>query len=116
MGDDRKSGAARLAESARLDLIRAIESKRGSRVIAYVTADREGLASWFAWEDVRVVEQHLRAVMRSNPKRLDLFLATNGGEAVAPWRLLSMIREFLGGRPFNVLAPSRAKSSWGRRA
>lgn len=98
-------------DNERLELIRDIELKRGSRVIAYVTGDREGLSSHVEWEDVRAIERHVRLVMRSNPRKLDLLLATNGGVAVMPWRLVSMLREFLGDRPFSVLIPSRAMSA-----
>ncbi|MEL7030007.1 MAG: hypothetical protein AAGL49_12560, partial [Pseudomonadota bacterium] len=115
MGNPRRAreaaGEGSAGEAERLELIRDIEAKRGSRVIAYITADRDGLASGAYREDVRVLEQHFRAVMRDNPKKVDLFLSTDGGDAVASWRLISMAREFLGGRPFNVLAPGRAMSA-----
>lgn len=41
--------------------------------------------------------------------RLDLVLFTNGGDTEAPWRLVSLIREFCG--HLSVLVPHRAASS-----
>lgn len=103
-----------MAGDERLALIRKIEKERGSKVISYITADRAGLyhVSGMEYEDVRVIERHLRALFKKNVKKLDLFIYTPGGDAVAPLRLVSLIREFLGPKgEFSVLVPNQAMSA-----
>src|SRR5439155_25016739 len=41
--------------------------------------------------------------------KLDVFLVSNGGDSVVPWRLVSLFREFA--KSFNVLIPYRAYSA-----
>ena len=99
-------------EQYRLDLIRDIESRRGSKLICYITSDRLGLPGPIWWPDVRVIERHVAALAASKQtKKLDFLIYTPGGDALAPWSLVSMIREYLGSRPFSVLIPSMAMSA-----
>ena len=100
-----------MREAERLELIREIEAKRGSRVISYITVDRWGLSAPILLEDVRVLEKHIRECLAAKAKKVDLFLYTSGGLAIAPWALVSLFREFLGARQFSVLIPSRAYSA-----
>jgi ClpP class serine protease len=101
-------------EQERLKLIREIEDKRGSRVISYITVDRPGFDySWGAvvLEDVRAIERHIRLCLARHAKKIDLFLHTPGGLVIVPWALVSLFREYLGHRAFNVLIASRAFSA-----
>ena len=100
-----------MARKERLVLIRAIEKKRQSKVIAYVTSDRPGLFGKVAGDAVPVVERHVRRACTARTKKIDLFLYSRGGDAHVPWELVTMIREFLGHRPFGVLLPYRAHSA-----
>jgi hypothetical protein len=52
---------------------------------------------------------HLLAINQRPIPRLDLFLVSNGGNGVVPWRLVSLFREF--SKQFNVLIPYRAYSA-----
>ena len=99
-------------EQYRLDLMHAIEDRRGSKLICYITSDRMGLPGPIWWPDVRVVERHLSALAASkSTKKLDFLIYTPGGDALAPWSMVSMIREYMGSRPFSVLIPSMAMSA-----
>lgn len=100
-------------EQERLKLIREIERKRGSRVITYITIDRAGLYAPVLFEDVRILEHHLRLCLHGHHKasKIDLFLHTPGGSVYAPWALVSLMREYLRDRQFSVLVPSRVFSA-----
>lgn len=102
-----------MKERQRLDLIRKIEKKRGSRVIAYVTGTRPGHGDMMDDSDVRVIEHHLDEIFsKKAPSRLDLFLYTPGGYIVVPTTIVALIREYLGPKgEFSVLIPSMAYSS-----
>ena len=100
-----------MARKARVALIRAIEKKRQSKVLTYVTSDRHGLNSVISGDIISVIEPHLRALCGPKTKKFDLFLYSRGGDSNVPWTLVSMIREFLGERLFAVLVPFRAHSA-----
>jgi hypothetical protein len=100
-------------EKQRLDLIRKIESKRGSRVIAYISGTRPGHGASMHDADVRVLEHHLDEIFRKNrPSKLDLYLYTYGGAAEVPTAIVALFREYLGPKgEFSVLIPSSAYSA-----
>lgn len=92
----------------RSDLIKKIESARGSRVITYLTSDRQGpINAKIAMDIIPMVSRQLRAIGKS-PK-IDLFLYSTGGDTMVPWRLVSMIREYCD--QFSVLIPYKAHSA-----
>ncbi|MGB9887821.1 MAG: SDH family Clp fold serine proteinase [Moorellales bacterium] len=91
----------------RIELIRAIEERRDSRVIAYFTGDRENVSTRVAPDVLRVFYRHLEALGRS--ARLDLFLYTRGGDVLTPWRLINLLREYAD--RLAVLVPFRAYSA-----
>src|SRR3989344_4243354 len=70
-------------------LISQIELLRGSRVIAYLTSDRQGPFN------ARIA--------------MDLIIYSTGGDTMVPWRLVSMIRDYC--EKFSVLVPYKAPSS-----
>jgi hypothetical protein len=100
-----------MAREARLDLIRKIEKKRDSKIIAYVTCGRPGLTVPIESGAIPIIERHLRNLATESAKSLDLFLYSRGGDSNLPWSLVSLIREYMGKRPFNVLVPFRAHSA-----
>ncbi len=92
----------------RSKLFGAIERARGSRVIAYVTSDRQGpVNARVAMDIIPIVSRQLRAI--GKVKKLDLVLYSAGGDTMVPWRLVSMIREY--GEKFSVLIPYKAHSA-----
>jgi hypothetical protein len=93
----------------RLELIRAIERRRKSKVICYLTSLRQGVPALMSEDGVRQIMEVLLPLKRRPIPRLDLFLCSNGGNAVVPWRLVALFREFA--TEFNVLIPYRAYSA-----
>jgi hypothetical protein len=104
-------GGTNMARKARLDLIREIEQKRGSKVFTYVTCGRPGLIVPIEPGALPVIERHVRSLSARRTRSLDLFLYSRGGDSNFPWSLVSLIRAYMGRRPFNVLVPFRAHSA-----
>jgi len=100
----------------RLELIKKLEEKRGSRVICYVTGDRQtfppnqnipGISTRIATEPQQIFYEHLRKMGRV--KKIDLVLYTRGGDTNAPWPFVNLIREYC--EEFAVLIPFRSHSA-----
>jgi hypothetical protein len=98
-----------MAYTQRIGLIKEIETMRGSHVFAYLTRLRAGVPAQIAEDQVRVFFDHLLLLPNRPVEKLDLFLVSNGGNGVVPWRLVSLFREFA--TSFNVMIPYRAYSA-----
>lgn len=95
----------------RLSLIRAIEKKRNSKVITYVTNDRLNLQTMIAEDVVPIINDHLRATKVGKDTKIDLFIYSRGGDSDVPWSLVSLFREYVPNGSFNVLIPYKAHSA-----
>jgi len=89
-------------------LIQQIEGLRKSRIITYLTSDRQGpVNARIAGDIIPVISRQLRAIGKTS--NIDLFLYSTGGDTMVPWRLVSMIREYCD--KFSVLIPYKAHSA-----
>jgi hypothetical protein len=93
----------------REDLIKKLEEQRGSSVICYLTSLRTNVAGVIAGDQVRVFLDHLMLLPARPIEKLDIFLVSNGGDGLVPWRLVALFREFA--KHFSVLIPYRAYSA-----
>jgi hypothetical protein len=92
----------------RKQLIQQIEGLRESRVITYLTSDRQGpFNARIAMDVIPLVSKQLQAI--GKVRNIDLFLYSAGGDTMVPWRMVSMIREYC--NKFSVLVPYKAHSS-----
>ncbi len=92
----------------RKQLIQQIEGLRKSRVITYLTSDRQGpFNARIAMDVIPLISRQLQAIGKI--QNIDLFLYSAGGDTMVPWRLVSMIREYCD--RFSVLIPYKAHSS-----
>lgn len=98
-----------MPRTERLVLIEEIQKIRKSTVICYLTSIRPNVQAHIAEDQVRVMFDHLLRLPTRPVDKLDLFLVSNGGSGVVPWRLVSVFREFA--KSFNVLIPYRAYSA-----
>ncbi|MDI6602965.1 MAG: hypothetical protein QME57_02480 [Patescibacteria group bacterium] len=89
------------------NLIKNIEENRQSRVITYITGDRQPFATRIADDVIPVFNRHLENIGRV--KKISLFLYTRGGDMVAPLRLVKLIRSSC--NEFEVLVPYRCHSA-----
>jgi len=88
--------------------ISLIESFRHSRVLAYVTSDRQPpLRAKIATDIIPIFYEHLKRIGKTD--KIDLFIYSTGGDIMPPWRLVNLIRGF--SKEFNVLVPYRAHSA-----
>ncbi|MBM3295560.1 MAG: hypothetical protein FJY82_13720, partial [Candidatus Aminicenantes bacterium] len=88
--------------------ISKIEDTRSSRVITYVTSDKQPpLAAKIALDTIPIFYAHLKRIGKVN--KIDLFLYSAGGDIILPWRLVSLIREYC--KSFSVLIPYKAHSA-----
>lgn len=92
----------------RKQLITKIEELRKSRVITYLTSDRQGpINARIAGDIIPIISRQLRTIGKT--PNIDLFLYSTGGDTMVPWRLVSMIREYCD--KFSVLIPYKAHSA-----
>lgn len=94
----------------RKTLIKNIEDLRNSKVITYLTGDREGrvpVRVQIGRDIIPVISKQLRSIGKTS--NIDLFLYSTGGDTMVPWRLVSMIREYCD--KFSVLVPYKAHSA-----
>ena len=92
----------------RKQLIQQIESLRKSRVITYLTSDRQGpFNARIAMDVIPFISRQMQTIGKI--KNVDLFLYSAGGDTIVPWRLVSMIREYCD--KFSVVIPYKAHSS-----
>lgn len=88
--------------------IQQIEKARNSKVITYLTSDRQGpINARIAMDIIPIFSKQLREI--GKVENIDLFLYSSGGDTMVPWRLVSMIREYC--NKFSVIIPYKAHSS-----
>ena len=89
-------------------LIQQLEEFRNSKVITYLTSDRQcPVNAHVAMDVVPLISKQLQAIGKT--ENIDLFLYSTGGDTMVPWRLVSMIREYCD--KFSVLVPYKAHSA-----
>lgn len=100
-----------MGKRARLKLISQIQKARKSRLVSYVTSTRPGFEVQMAMDAIRRIYDHISPWTPDGIKvpRIDLFLYSNGGEGIVPWRLVTLLREHA--KEFCVLVPFRAFSA-----
>src|SRR4030042_5763588 len=89
------------------ELIRQIQEIRSSKVITYITGDRQPIGSRIAEDAVRPLYEHLLSVGKN--EKIDLVLYSRGGDVSSPWRIVSMFREFCDN--FSILVSYKAHSA-----
>jgi hypothetical protein len=87
--------------------IAEIEKKRSSRVICYLTSDRQNALAILAKDALPVFFNQLRRL--GAVERLDVFLFTTGGDTLAAFGLGRLVREFA--KWVGVLVPDRCLSA-----
>jgi hypothetical protein len=88
-------------------LYQAIEAERESRVIAYVTSDRQGREAQIAKDAVDKIGDLLDEL--DDPKKISLILYTQGGDTLAAWSLVNLLREFCS--ELEVIIPNKCFSA-----
>ncbi len=92
---------------ARKTLYRRIGAARKSKVLSYITSDRTGMETRIAQDCIDLFVDFLDHI--GPTKRISLILHTNGGDTLAAWRLVNLIRMFCD--ELEVLVPMKALSA-----
>lgn len=88
-------------------LYKDVETERSTKVITYATSDRAGMETTIAPDCVDLFGDLLDNI--GPTKRISLILHTNGGQALAAWRIVNLIRTFCD--ELEVLIPMKALSA-----
>lgn len=89
------------------ELIKKLEKERGSRVITYITGDRQPFATKMAGDVIPLLNGQLGQI--GKVKKISLFLYTNGGDMLSPIRIVKLIRNHCD--EFEVIVPYKAHSA-----
>ncbi|MDF1497866.1 MAG: hypothetical protein P1P85_00720 [Patescibacteria group bacterium] len=89
------------------NLIQKIEKERNSKVITYVTGDRQPFVTKVADDIIPIFAKHLEKIGKQ--KKISLFLYTRGGDMITPIRLIKLIRSYAD--EIEMLIPYRAHSA-----
>ena len=93
--------------SKRKQLYQHIEQMRDTNVLAFITSDRRGMETQIAQDCIDPFVDLLETIGPTN--RISLVLHTNGGETLAAWRLVNLVRMFC--EDLEVLVPLKALSA-----
>lgn len=91
----------------RVEILKKIEQRRNSRAILYVTGDRPGLETQIHEEVYDYFVNILDNI--GIVERISLVLYTRGGNTLAAWSIVNLIRQFC--EHFEVIIPNKAQSA-----
>lgn len=91
----------------RLALYRQLEAERGSRVIALINGDRPGLETQLHADVLDYLIHHLDRI--GVVPRISLYLYTRGGQTLAAWSIVNLLRQFC--EELEVIVPAKAWSA-----
>lgn len=89
------------------ELIEKLEKERDSRLVIYITGDRQPFNTRIAGDVVPLLNKQLEKIGKC--KKISLFLYTSGGDMLAPVRIVKLIRNHC--EEFEVLVPYKAHST-----
>lgn len=91
----------------RKELYRNIEAFTDSRVICYVTGDRQNLGIQIAPDSLDHFADHLDAI--GVTKRISLIIYSRGGNTLAGWSIVNLVKQFCD--ELHVIIPTKAHST-----
>ena len=89
------------------NLIQKIEKARNSKVITYVTGDRQPFVTKVAEDIIPIFAKHLEKIGKQD--KISLFLYTRGGDMITPIRLIKLMRSYAD--EIEMIIPYRAHSA-----
>lgn len=91
----------------RIELYKQIEAERQSKLIVYITGDKPGMETQISHEIHDLFVNHLDKF--NLPPKITLYLYTRGGDTMAAWGLINLLKQFC--QEYEVILPSKARSS-----
>lgn len=94
-------------DQIKLDFYKQIEESRNSKLLVYFTGDRPGWEAQIANDVVDLFAEHLDLI--GVVPKISLLMYTNGGNTLAGWNIVNLIRQFCD--DFEILIPSNCRSA-----
>ena len=91
----------------RVDLYKKLEKLRNGKLIVYITGDKRDFATQISQDAFDYFVNHLDKINRQN--KIILFLYTRGGDTLAGWSIINLIRQFC--EKLEIIIPSKAHST-----
>jgi hypothetical protein len=91
----------------RLQLYKEIETERNSKLLVFITGDRPNLETQISSEMQDYFVDHLDKF--NLPEKITLFLYTRGGDTMAAWSLINLIKQFC--KSYEVIITAKARSA-----
>ena len=91
----------------KIELLEKLEKERSSKLVTYITGDRQPFNTRIAADVVPLLSKQLETI--GSCEKISLFLYTSGGDMLAPVRIVKLIRNHC--RNFEVLVPYKAHSA-----
>jgi hypothetical protein len=79
----------------RKGLYQELEAYRKHPVISYVTSSRQNAGGSIATDAVRQFIKQLE-LLNDKPREIDLFINSYGGDGLTSWRIITLLREYIG--------------------
>ena len=89
------------------DVYQKISKLQNSKIIAYVTGDRRNMKTQIGADVVDIFGKHLESIGKTH--RITLILYTLGGDTMATWNIVNLIREYCD--ELEIIVPRKARSS-----
>lgn len=89
------------------DVYQKISKLQNSKIIAYVTGDRRNMEAQIGADVVDIFGKHLESIGKTH--RITLILYTLGGDTMATWNIVNLIREYCD--ELEIIVPRKARSS-----
>lgn len=95
----------------RKEIYKEIEKHRNRPLIVYVTSHRPGLSAMITNDAIREIEDQL-IELKPNTHELDLLINSFGGDGITSWKIVGLIRQYLGEKgKLYVIIPHEAYSA-----
>lgn len=94
-------------DKKRLENYKKLEETRNSKLLVYVTSDRPNLGTQIASDILSPFTEHLDRI--GDRDKISLYLYTRGGNTLAAWTLVNLIRNFC--KDFEVIVPFNCHSA-----
>ncbi|MFO8056919.1 MAG: serine protease [bacterium] len=91
----------------RKNFYRELEEKRQSKLLIYITGDRENRQTQISHDVIDLFVNHLDSI--GDVDKLSLYLYTTGGITSAAWTLVNLIKQFC--KEFELIVPRKAHSA-----
>jgi Serine dehydrogenase proteinase len=91
----------------RLENYRKLESLRESKLLVYVTGDRQNAETNIGSDVLAPFANHLDSI--GDVEKISLYIYSNGGSTLASWSIVNLIRNFC--KDFEVIIPFRCQSA-----